>query len=95
VHGETFHFIVGGDPPQLFSVDASGQTTKLGDYPGTGGNIKEILGPDDAFYGNSYNIQTRAGSLSRQTIDGKSETLHTNQEMHPVRIGALPFVTGP
>ena len=103
VHGETFHFIVGGSPPQLWSVDATGSVMKLGDYapvpPGTKGGslMKPILAPDDTFYSGAFDAKIKDVEIMyRQKIDGTSEIFYTETSMPKVYMSTgLPFITGP
>lgn len=103
VHEAEFHYAIQPDAlkaPQLWSVDATGTTTKLGDYAAAPSGVKStgavqpLLAPDDTLY--------MSGSLAgaeviyRRTIDGKSEVVYTEADDTVVKIdlGSV-LITGP
>jgi hypothetical protein len=98
VHGDEFHYAVQPDamtPAELWSVDASGATTKLGNYPpapaGVKGGNEVLLAPDDSLYADGS--QAGAGVITRRTIDGMSEVVYTRADDPIVKENLL--ITGP
>ena len=105
VHGEEFHYAVqpASASPELWSVDASGTTTKLGDYPPPPDGVKSVsqtqplLAPDDSLYtAGSESSNNAFEVIYRRTIDGMSEVVYTEADKPIVKMnGGDPMITGP
>jgi hypothetical protein len=106
VHEEEFHYAIQPDPmkqPELWSVDAAGTATKLGDYPAPPDGVKNVsltsplLAPDDSLYGaGSVSTNNKLEVIFRRTIDGTSEVVYTEADQPIVKMGGgTPMITGP
>lgn len=92
-HGSTFHVVVqGADALELWSVDAGGTRTKLGDYAPPPPDLNrpsttlQFLANDDSLVQSAGDPKdTTIDVLYRRTIDGVSEVIYTEAD-EPVKI---------
>jgi hypothetical protein len=104
VHDDTFHYAIPGKTaPELWTVDTTGATTKLGDYPNAPATVKNdpvatsLLAPDDSLYTfGSGATDKKLQVIYRRTIDGTSEVVYSTSDNPAVTPGpGTVLITGP
>ena len=100
-HDDTFRYAVRRDsgPPELWSVDASGATKKLGAYPPPPPQVTNatpaLLAPDDSLYGDGTSVENfQIGMLYRVRLDGDRRPVYSENN-NKAGVDVTAIFTGP